>query len=273
MRLNSTGENVRALQENLNELSYRLEADGYFGPKTENAVIHFQKAHRLVADGIVGPKTIARLTSLADPGFLSQQDIEAAAEKLSVPVPAIMAFNEVESRGQGFIAEGQPAILFERHIMRRRLIQRKTFAIEDIEERHPDIVNRRPGGYRGGNHEYARLEKAKSIDVESALESTSWGLFQIMGIHAERLGYGSVGDFVAAMKESESKQLDALVRFIQADHCLLRAIQKRQWDKVARIYNGPGYAKNGYDVKLQQAYERYSALYDEAETTKEVRQA
>jgi len=263
MRLGSSGDDVRALQDNLNELSYRLKPDGLFGPKTENAVIHFQKSHRLVADGIVGPKTVAKLTHLFDPGHLSQEDIEAAARELSVPVAAIMAFNEVESRGQGFVDAGKPAILFERHVMRRRLIYGEGFDVEALEIQYPDVVNRRPGGYRGGLHEYARLDKAKSIDIESAIESTSWGLFQIMGIHWERLGYPSPGDFSSAMRDNEGRHLDALVRFIKADKGLLAAIQNKDWAKVARIYNGPAYAQNDYDTKLQAAYKRYRALYDE----------
>lgn len=50
------GEAVRTLQERLS-----ISADGDFGPKTEAAVIVFQKSHNLTPDGIVGSKTWAAL--------------------------------------------------------------------------------------------------------------------------------------------------------------------------------------------------------------------
>lgn len=271
MRIGSTGANVLSLQNNLKTLGYKLEPDGIFGPNTEKAVMQFQRNHRLVSDGIVGPKTISRLTQLHDPGYLQQHDIEQAAEKLHIPVAAVMAFNEVESRGQGFIDDHKPAILFERHIMRRRLIKAGDFDVEQIQENQPDIVNRRPGGYVGGIREHYRLDRAKQISETAAIESTSWGLFQILGIHWERLGYESAQDFEIKMRTSEDFHLDALVRFIQADSCLLMAIKEQNWQRVARIYNGPGYAKNSYDVKLQTAFNRYCELYGDCKTqTQEV---
>lgn len=47
---------VKAIQTAL-----RVRADGYFGPKTFNAVRAFQESENLVADGEVGPITAARL--------------------------------------------------------------------------------------------------------------------------------------------------------------------------------------------------------------------
>jgi hypothetical protein len=39
---------------------------------------------------------------------------------------------------------------------------------------------------------------------------------------------------------------------------LLAALQSHDWAAFAKGYNGPGYAKNAYDVKLAEAYERFS---------------
>ena len=57
------GQDVRTLQSKLNQHGAKLEVDGIFGQKTEDAVIQFQKANELEADGIVGPLTWAKLLS------------------------------------------------------------------------------------------------------------------------------------------------------------------------------------------------------------------
>ena len=58
VRIGSTGEDVKYLQESLIKLGYSPgPIDGIFGPKTETAVRSFQIARGLVVDGIVGNNT------------------------------------------------------------------------------------------------------------------------------------------------------------------------------------------------------------------------
>lgn len=65
IRRGSRGKDVEDLQSRLksNYALYagKLAVDGVFGPKTEAAVLEFQRRADLVRDGIVGPKTWARL--------------------------------------------------------------------------------------------------------------------------------------------------------------------------------------------------------------------
>ena len=62
LRKGDSGEDVRELQERLNQLGYDCgEADGEFGTKTKNAVVQFQTKHGLKPDGVVGRKTWAEL--------------------------------------------------------------------------------------------------------------------------------------------------------------------------------------------------------------------
>ena len=74
LRLESKGQAVRSVQEMLIKLGFRvkvtengitsyqaLEPDGYFGPKTESAVIDFQQSEGLLRDGVVGPGTMKAL--------------------------------------------------------------------------------------------------------------------------------------------------------------------------------------------------------------------
>jgi murein L,D-transpeptidase YcbB/YkuD len=52
---------VRYLQQNLTKNGYPVNIDGQFGPKTEQAVINFQKKKLIAIDGIVGLQTWERL--------------------------------------------------------------------------------------------------------------------------------------------------------------------------------------------------------------------
>lgn len=55
LKLDSRGEDVRTLQENLVRLGYKPGViDGIFGDKTEDAVIRFQETEGIYGDGIVG---------------------------------------------------------------------------------------------------------------------------------------------------------------------------------------------------------------------------
>ena len=62
----SRGSDVRKVQEALITLGLlKIEADGIFGNKTENAVRKFQKKNGLKVDGLVGSKTLALLLEKA----------------------------------------------------------------------------------------------------------------------------------------------------------------------------------------------------------------
>ena len=77
-----------------------------------------------------------------------------------------------------------------------------------------------------------------------------------MGFHWKSLGYESLQAFINDMYESEAKQLEAMIRFIKVNGLLL-ALKNKDWVKFARGYNGSGYAKNKYHIKLANAYAKY----------------
>ncbi|MBP1128445.1 MULTISPECIES: N-acetylmuramidase family protein [Pseudomonas] len=259
---------VLILQKNLNRYGANLVPDGHYGDATEIAVRAYQLKVGLVADGVAGTKTQSSLAGGDCAQLLRNHDLVTAAERLGVPLATIYAVNEVESKGKGFLENGKPVILFERHIMYRQLAKVRHPGDDPAEvKRHADElaatnpaqVNPKAGGYIGGTAEHQRLAMARQIDDTAALESASWGAFQIMGYHWQRLGYASVQDFVAAMSAGESQQFDAFTRFIETDPVLHKALKARKWAEFARLYNGPDYLRNLYDTKLQRAYERHAS--------------
>lgn len=263
LRNGDTGLRVTSLQRDLVRAGHPIEVDGWYGDETEHAIRAVQRRHGLVVDGIAGAKTRAALQGRPLPKTLKQADLEYAAQRLDVELAAVMAVNEVESRGRGFFAADRPAILYERHVMRRRL-RLHGIAPEPLARRFPDLVNRAPGSYVGGIAEWQRLDRARDIDDSSALESCSWGLFQIMGYHWARLDYASIHAYTAAMQQGEAQQLEAFVRFIEADPELHDALNNLAWQEFARGYNGPAYASNDYDTKLAAAYRRHERALAQA---------
>lgn len=183
----------------------------------------------------------------------------AAANSLGVSVASIRAVAEVESRGDGFMDNGHPVILFERHVMYRQLREKfGRMRADALAKEHPDIVNPVPGGYGKESEQPKRLERAAAIDRECALNSASWGKFQIMGYHWRPLGYATQQVFINAMFRNEAGHLHAFCRFIQVSPDLHAALKARDWAKVARLYNGPGYKANSYDTKLAAAYAKHT---------------
>ena len=181
---------------------------------------------------------------------LDDAAIAEAAKKLGCEDGAVRAVIDVESRG-GFLPDGRPKILFERHYF-SRLTNGKFNA------GHSDISNPQWGGYgAGGANQYDRLGRAIALNRDAALRSASWGLFQIMGDHCKSLGYADAEAFVAAMVSGEAAQLDAFVAFVKKNK-LDDELIRHDWAGFARGYNGPSYADFAYDTKMANAYRRYA---------------
>src|SRR2546429_7261866 len=105
---------------------------------------------------------------------LSGNGLAAIASSLGVFAPEIWTVVAVETFGCGYLPDRRPQILYERHIFHRL-----THGRFDDEG---DISAPTPGGYGArGAHQYLRLAAAIEKERDAALQSTSWGIGQIMG--------------------------------------------------------------------------------------------
>lgn len=189
---------------------------------------------------------------------LTNEQIKDLANKHGIEYAGLKAVVEVEASGKGFIGD-VPKILYEPHIMYRLLTKKNYITIRNnLMKAHPNLCYPRWGTYKYGAEsiQHRRLEIASQFNRDTALESCSWGLGQVMGYHWKSLGYESLQAFINDMYESEAKQLEAMIRFLKVNDLLL-ALKNKDWVKFARGYNGSGYAKNKYHIKLANAYAKY----------------
>jgi len=92
---------------------------------------------------------------------LTDAQIGAQAKALGVEAAALKAVHEVECRGSGFNSDSTPVILFERHVMRQRLIAGKLFSIaEKMEIEQPNLCSKMSGGYGLYSVQHQSLEIA-----------------------------------------------------------------------------------------------------------------
>jgi hypothetical protein len=181
---------------------------------------------------------------------LSSDGLETVADRLGVFAPEIWTVLAVETSGCGYLADRRPQILYERHIFHR---------LTHGQYDDGDISDPSAGGYGApGAHQYDRLSVAIAKHRNAALQSTSWGIGQIMGENFAAAGHKSVENMVAAMSQSEDHQLAALANFLESTK-LQASLQAHDWTTFARGYNGPNYAINQYDVRLKAEYEKYSS--------------
>jgi hypothetical protein len=181
---------------------------------------------------------------------LTDAGVKAATDQLGVKAPALWAVLTVETSGCGFLPSGKPKILFERHWFSRLTSGR-------YDSQDADVSNPIQGGYgTGGEFQYNRLGRAIALDRAAALKSTSWGLGQVMGFNATKVGFANVNALVSASQESEDGQLGAMAAFI-AQANIAKHLKSGDWAAFAYSYNGTDFQKNKYDEKLALAHQRY----------------
>lgn len=184
---------------------------------------------------------------------LTKDDITNSAKTIGLDYPTVAAIASIESSGTGFDAKSKfPIILFEGHHFSRLTNHKYDQTNPTIS--YPTWTKQFYAKNQTG--EQARLNQAIALDRTAALQSTSFGMFQIMGFNYGYCGCNNVQEFVNAMCKSEQSQLDLFLKFVKAKG-LLPYLKAGAWAKFAEQYNGPAYAQNKYDIKLANAYLKF----------------
>ena len=185
---------------------------------------------------------------------LTDADFFRAARLLNCEPAAVRAVAAVESAGDGFLPDGRPKLLFEAHIFSR-------LTAHKFDATHPKISshdwNREL--YLGGAAEHLRLAEAYRLDPAAALQSASWGKFQLMGFNWRRCGFETLQAFVDAMQSDEGAHLIAFCRFVKSMG-LDDELRRQDWVGFGDGYNGPSFAINHYDTRLAKAYANFKSI-------------
>lgn len=188
-------------------------------------------------------------------------DLPRVGAMIGVGEDEVHAIMDVESAGSGFDSKGRVKMLFEPHVFWRLL---GPGAKRDEAAKLGLAYSRwKPGAYPRDS--FPRLAAACKIDRELALQSASWGLGQIMGFNYKAAGFATAAAMVTAFADDEDQHLEAMIRFIKSNK-LDDELRRHDWAGFARGYNGPGFAKNGYDRKLKAAFDRWQKIKDTAWT-------
>ncbi len=188
---------------------------------------------------------------------LDDIDLPMIGRMIGVGEDEIHAVLDTEAAGAGFDKKGRPKMLFEPHVFWREL--GKGPARDAAAAAGLAYPRWKPGNYPSDS--YPRLLKAMKINAEAALRSASWGLGQLMGFNAQLAGYESAAAMVRDFLDDEEHHLRAMVAFIKA-RGLDDELRRHDWKGYAAGYNGPGFAKNGYDRKLAASFARWLKIKD-----------
>lgn len=195
------------------------------------------------------PENIAQKT----PALLVEQDFLDAANMLNCLPAAVMAVCQIEAPRGGFNPDGTPVTLFEGHKFYKYTNGAHVAVAPDLCFK---AWTRQHYG-KSWQAEQLRLQRAMALDRTAALMSASWGKFQIMGFNYKLAGFDTLQQFVNAMYIGERAHLFAFVVFTISTG-LTPALRACDWAAFAKGYNGPSYAANKYDAKLQAAFEQFS---------------
>lgn len=253
---------LAGVQKFINEqTNQKLYPDGAWGPKSSAALKPLQTKFKIPVTGLLDDVTLSVISVPVVAKYLNFQALEAAATKLTITLAHVRTVCEIESAGSGYLNDGRVKILFERHKFYEAMKKRVSAdQLAKLVEQYPDLCNPKAGGYEFNEKEYPRFEKACMIDEWAAYYATSFGLFQICGFNYKDMGYNDPITYGKEAGISESKQLSQFCDFLlnYQGGAALRSLRKGDWADFAYRYNGANYKVNKYDVKLPQAFDKFS---------------
>ncbi len=210
---------------------------------------------------------------------ISELKFREIAGELKVEVAALKAVAATESSGAPFCQNGLPKIRYERHYFFRAIQDESHWEDRNLSNminlfpQFPDLCLPKAGGYSigkkkegdgGWGHEdgdvmyqYERLTRAADLNLPASIMACSWGVFQVMGFFYYRMGYSSPMELANKAMIGVDEQFEIFVAYMtKVSVGALSALQKKNWEKFARNYNGAGYP-SVYPARMEKYYNEF----------------
>jgi len=178
---------------------------------------------------------------------LSETGASATAHSFGVGLAEVWTLLHIAGRSCGYLASRRPEVVFC-----RRTFRCETAGVYDTQ--HPELSHPDDGDDdTPSESQYQRLERAVLLDRVAALRSGAWGIGQVLGLHAESLGYADVEDMVGKMLESEEEQLRCILTFA-AVNGLLEPLKNHDWARLAERFVEPSRRPEHRDETLRAGF-------------------
>lgn len=205
-------------------------------------------------DNDFGPKSrkgFKEFMRTAAPARLSEAQITAAAKAFDLPASVVGAVYDVEASGAGF-ESGLMKIRREAHHFQR--LSKGRFDASHPHLSHAYAVRARwpqPSDQAG---RWEQLMDMIALDADAALQSFSWGAFQVMGFNFAALDKPDAWSLVQWLNQGEARHLDGFFLFSQANG-IMDDWRAKRFLAAATVYNGQANARV-YADKLDAADRR-----------------
>ena len=245
----SSGASVRQLQQALNKAGYSLDVDGGFGPRTQAAVLDYQKKNGLAVDGVVGSETWGSLMGTAASSSKSQTSTTAKQVLTGVSDETADRLAALE---QGY-REGDEvaAALAVSQSMKALRPGEYTSAFEEELAALYEEITGRPGfSYSAAEDEsFARYAELYARLGREAMADTAGRAAALTG------GYGSTYGQTAGAK--------AYAEYLQQLQSIVPQLQEQAYDR----YESEGEALSDRYALLQQRQQEEYERWQDAQTS------
>ncbi len=187
--------------------------------------------------------------------------------KLAIEPETAAAVLAVESRGDGFAADGRMIIRLENHWFYNKWGAKNTakydahFTPRKGWRNHkwrPTASGRWQSVHTNQSANWAAFEFASKLNSSAAKLAISMGLPQVMGFNYGRIGYESVAQMYDAFKSGNGVQILGFFDFVQGPSArphTLQSLQRKDFYGFAHDYNGASNVQ-AYGDKMKAAYDQ-----------------